>query len=153
MLHGHGLRGRHLWGPGWPGALPAFEEIQQRRFRCQNCFAVVVVGPAVIWRRGMYTSAAIAGALAGWTLENKSARTVRTATSPLTKHGPSDADRWRSLARWARAGPFGPKVTASLPRAGPRARATEIARRLVALVPISTGSFTADAFHGAAQAR
>jgi hypothetical protein len=153
MLHGHGLRPRHLWGPSWPGELPTIEEIQRRRYRCQNCFAVVVVGPAVIWRRGMYTSAAIAGALAGWTLEGKSARSVRMATSPLPQQGPSDADRWRSLARWARGGPFGPKVTANLPRAGPRGRATEIARRLVALVPISTGSFVADAFQGATQTR
>lgn len=153
MLHGHGLRPRHLWGPSWPGELPTIEEIQQRRYRCQNCFAVVVVGPPVIWRRGMYTSAAIGGALAGWTLEGKSARMVRAATSPMTQHGSSDADRWRSLARWASGGPFGVKVIANLPRDGPRALATMIARRLVALVTIPTGSISADAFHGAAQGR
>lgn len=112
-----------------------------------------MVRPAVVWRRGLYTLSAIAGALAAWSLEGRSAREVRRATSPLVHHGAHDAARWRSLWRWAEAPPFGPKVTGPLPRAGPRLRASEIARRLIALVPISTGSLSADAFFGAAHTR
>ncbi|HEX9402352.1 MAG TPA: hypothetical protein VF912_19775, partial [Anaeromyxobacter sp.] len=59
-LHGHGLRERHQWGPAARGGLPELIGILVRRYRCQQCGAVVVVVPRGVLRRRLYSATAIA---------------------------------------------------------------------------------------------
>jgi hypothetical protein len=78
-------------------------EVLQRRYRCQEprCGAVVVVVPAAVRRRFMYSAAAIAMALALWGAQGQSAAEVRAAVSVNPIAGLS-ARGWRSLGRWVR---------------------------------------------------
>jgi len=52
--------------------------------------------------RRLYSSCAIALALALWVADDKSQAEIRGAVSPLKHVGVSERCRWRSLARWSR---------------------------------------------------
>ena len=52
-LHGYGLRPRQRWGPAdaTPQSQGEIRTLLQRRYRCQSCRAVVVVGAALLATR------------------------------------------------------------------------------------------------------
>ena len=103
VLHGHGLRARDQWGPPDATAPPEVIEILGRRYECQQCDAVILVVPGGVLRRRMYRAAAIALALAVWSLEEKAPAEVRARVSPWRVVGPAAAAAWASLRRWAKA--------------------------------------------------
>jgi hypothetical protein len=102
-LHGHGLVARQLWGPRGPGENDVAEivEILVRRFLCVACGAVTTVGPSGMAHRKLYSGAAIAFALALWTLDLLTIGAVRQRVSPWKFLGWSVKGRWSSLKRWA----------------------------------------------------
>ncbi|MFP4636713.1 MAG: hypothetical protein ACLFRD_12690 [Nitriliruptoraceae bacterium] len=66
------------------------------------------------------------------------------------EHVGADAGRdWRSLRRWARAGPEIWPSIGSVPSAPPHMMAAAVVHRLAARTPLSTGVVTADATGGA----
>ncbi len=102
-LHGHGLRTRDQWGPVEAAAPPAVIEIVGRRYECQDCGAVILVVPRAILRRCLYSAAAIALALAVWSIEEQTPAEVRARVSPWRIVGPAAVAAWASLRRWAKA--------------------------------------------------
>lgn len=132
-IHGHGLRRRDQWGPPDAAASPGISEIIARRYRCVLCKAVLVVAPRGPLPRRLYSGPAIALALALFGIAGQAPDVVRKRISPLRIVGASEARRWRSLGRWARAaraGPlFGPLRTAA---AGVSLR--QIAERVCAML-------------------
>jgi len=100
-IHGHGLRERLVLGPTEPQGSPEAISVQLRRFRCIACGHVMTVRPAMLARYFLYSTAAIAVALWLWATVQTTQSTVRTLVSPWSVRGPSEADRWRSLRRWA----------------------------------------------------
>jgi len=104
VLHGHGLRERQLRGPPEPGFLPKIMGIILRRYACQACRAVVVVGPGEVLPRRSFTGSSIAWALALFGVSKLSPPQVRKLVSPQTRVGFTAASSWASLLRWARAG-------------------------------------------------
>jgi hypothetical protein len=103
VLHGHGLRARDQWGPPDAAAPPFAGEILGRRYACKACTAVILVVPGGVLRRRLYSAAAIALALAPWSIERDTPREVRARVSPWHRVGATAAERWASLRRWARA--------------------------------------------------
>jgi hypothetical protein len=102
-LHGHGQRERHQWGPAELGAVPAVLGILLRRYQCQPCGAVVVVGPRGLLRRRLYSAGAVALALALFGIAVLAPAEVRRQVSPLRIVGATAATGWASLRRWCRA--------------------------------------------------
>jgi hypothetical protein len=100
-LHGHGLRERHQWGPPVPDATASVIGILLRRYQCQACGAVVVVGPRGLLRRRLYSAGAVALALALYGVAALPAAEVRAQVSPLRIVGATAAAGWVSLRRWA----------------------------------------------------
>ena len=100
-IHGHGLRERLVLGPTEPDASPETISVQLRRFRCIACGHVMTVRPAILARYFLYSTAAIGLALWLWATVQTTQSTVRGLVSPWPARGPSEADRWRSLRRWA----------------------------------------------------
>lgn len=146
-IHGHGRRVRQQWGPGAPGAAGKVVEIWLRRFRCLECNAVMTVGPRGVLTLMRYSAAAIALALLLW--QSWPQRDVRTVVSPWRWVGPTDAERWRSLGRWA-------KRAAGLWRLGecedtPRRLARRVCRLLEARGPPECASGLAAVWAGAQQ--
>jgi hypothetical protein len=153
MLHGHGLRSRDLWGPQSPGAPPTISDLQQRRYQCQRCRAVITVRPAGILPRFLYTAMAIALALVLWSHARLAAHAVRARVSPHRTVGATAAPRWASLPRWTRS----PRrlwrgIGAWPSTAGPREIAHRVSAQLAARARIPSGALIADAFAGAAHA-
>lgn len=60
----------------------------------------MTIRPPILARYFRYSTAAIGLALWLWASVRMPQSDVRAAVSPWTRHGPSDADRWRSLPRW-----------------------------------------------------
>lgn len=75
VLHGHGLRARTTFARGVHRA--EITEVLARRYVCCACGAVVLVVPAEVARRHLYTLCVIAGALAAWSHGVLPARAVR----------------------------------------------------------------------------
>jgi hypothetical protein len=102
-LYGHGVVARQFWGPRGPGENDVAEivEILLRRFLCVACGAVTTVGPSGMAHRKLYSGAAIAFALALWTLDLLTIGAVRQRVSPWKFQGWSVKGRWSSLKRWA----------------------------------------------------
>lgn len=140
VLHGHGLRTRDQWGPPSATAPPEVIEIAGRRYECQRCGAVMLVVPSVVLHRRLYSAAAIALALAIWSVEGKTPAEVRARVSPWRIVGPAAVGAWASLHRWAkavRAGRLFP-VTRALPADVSLRRVAErAATTLAALAPSS----------------
>lgn len=103
VLHGHGLRVRDQWGPADATAPPEVVEVGCRRYACQACGSVLLVVPGGVLRRRLYSAAAVALALAVWSLEEQTPAEVRARVSPWRIVGPAAAAAWESLRRWARA--------------------------------------------------
>jgi hypothetical protein len=74
-----------------------------RRYQCQSCGAVVVVGPRGLVRRRRYSAGAIALALALYGVAEFAPAEVRRRVSPLRIVGATAAAGWASLRRWSRA--------------------------------------------------
>jgi len=148
-LHGHGLRTRLLLGPLGPGAPPQLGELMVRRYQCQRCAAVVVVCPRALRRYFRYAAVAIALALSMWSADGQPAAMVRAQVSPFRVVGHEARRDWRSLRRWARAGPrLWPQLRAG-PDASPHAMAHGLVRQLAALATLPSGVMRVDACAGA----
>ncbi len=96
-----------------------------RRYRCTACGAARTVQRPGLAARLRYSLCAIALALTAWAVWLLPAATVRDRVSPLAQLGPSDAERWPSLRRWARRA----SALFGLPAAATAATAREQAAR------------------------
>lgn len=151
-LHGHGLRERHQWGPAEPGGAAGLVGVLLRRYLCQTCAAVVVVGPRGIAPGRLYAAGAIALALALWGCGGRPARQVRRLVSPHAVVGATAAAGWASLRRWSkavRAGRLFPMVRALPAEARLRQVAARAATTLAACAPGSGMPLESAAFLGA----
>jgi hypothetical protein len=101
-LHGHGSRERTVWGPTLPQTAPALSLVRVRRYKCTDCGAARTALPRGLGQRLRYSLSAIALALTAWAVWLLPPVTVREQVSPLRAFGSADAERWRSLSRWAR---------------------------------------------------
>jgi hypothetical protein len=102
-LVGHGVRARQLLGPRWREAAPEAATVMQRRYRCRQCEAVIVVQPAEVLPRRRYAAAAIALALALYGIDKQPAPRVRRLVSPWRIVGATAAATWATLLRWDKA--------------------------------------------------
>lgn len=100
MLHGHGRRERQVRGPADAEAAAATDGVLARRYRCQQCGAVITVVPAEVLPRRLYTASAIALALTLFGVLGLSARAVRARVSPWRILGAAAATGWATLRRW-----------------------------------------------------
>jgi hypothetical protein len=126
-------------------------EIAARRYVCRACDAVVLVVPADVARRCLYTLSVIAGALAQWSHGEVSAAAVRSRYGAFAILGDA-AMGWPSLVRWSRmAGRLWPRL-GRYPGASPRARAHAISAKLSAFAPIPLGRVLDDCVAGAVHA-
>jgi hypothetical protein len=155
VLHGHGLRARDPWGPVEATAPPTVIEVLGRRYACQACGAVLLVVPGGVLGRRLYSAAAIALALAVWSVEEQTPAEVRARVSPWRIVGPAAAAAWASLRRWAKAvrgGRLFPEVRELPAGATLRQVAARAATTLAALAPSSAEelSLGTRAFLGAA---
>jgi hypothetical protein len=101
QLHGHGTRERQVSGPAAPDASPGLVTVLARRYRCVPCGAVIIVVPAEVRGRRVYSASAIGFALALWGLALASAAEVRRRVSPARILGGDAATGWATLRRWA----------------------------------------------------
>ena len=58
-LHGNGTRARPILGPAALGEEPKVDEVLTRRYECQRCGAVMVVGPRGLVPGYLYSAMAI----------------------------------------------------------------------------------------------
>ncbi len=126
-------------------------EIAARRYVCRACDAVVLVLPADVARRCLYTLSVIAAALAQWSHAGLSARVVRSVFSPFLIVG--DAARgWPSLVRWCgMAERLWPRI-APLSCASPRVAAHQLCAKLSAFASVPSGRVLQDCVAGAVHA-
>jgi hypothetical protein len=111
QLHGHGLRGRTVIGPGGADEAAASVTIAARRYRCVPCTAVIIVVPREVRGRRQYSLSAIALAFALWGLLLATAAEVRRRICPAKVVGDAALGDWATLRRWARAAePLFPSV-------------------------------------------
>ena len=146
MLHGHGVRLRIVGGPLRPGSSPKETEVAVRRYLCRRCRVATSVFPRSVLPRLHYTAFAVVTALALWA-EGPS-RAARDAVSPWASADTERFHGWRSLQRWARAGPrLWPGLHAD-EAALLRRRALSIVTQLSARAPTPTGDVLTDALAG-----
>ncbi len=127
-----------------------------RRYRCQHCGAVLVVGPTETLPRRHYAATAIALALALYGVGEQSHAEVRAAVSSDEIIGVAAERRWCTLPRWIDAVadrvlfPAVPVMPDGLPRREVAARA---AMAIGAHAPpsLSQGAPELRAFVGAAR--
>jgi hypothetical protein len=149
VLHGHGLRARTVIVRDLGRSVIA--EIEARRYVCRACDAVVLVVPADVARRCLYTLSLIAAALAHWSYGGMPAGAVRSAFSAFSIVGHA-VKGWPSLVRWSY------MVQRLWPRIGhptgasPRALAHVISAKLSAFAPIPSGRVLHDCVAGAVHA-
>lgn len=123
-------------------------ELFARRYVCVTCGAVVLVVPADVARRCLYTLSVIAAALAQWSHGGWSALAVRSAFGAFSLLGAA-ATGWPSLVRWARvAERLWPRV-GPLPCSSPRALAHRVSAKLSAFAPVPLGRVLVDCVAGA----
>ncbi len=156
VLHGHGVRERQIRGPETPGGRPQLQIIQLRRYRCQDCRAVVTVGPLDLMPGWLFSAPAIAWALALYGLAKVSASEVRRRVSPWPVVGATATGSWASLKRWIRS--VRQRKLFSVVRPcpatwSPKQVAERAASTLAALAPPSDLSLPLEhqAWHGAIQ--
>lgn len=149
VLHGHGLRARTIVEHAAGRA--KLTEIAARRYVCRACDAVVLVLPADVARRCVYTLSVIAAALAQWSHAGLSARVVRSVFNPFAVLG--DAARgWPSLARWCgMAERLWPRI-APLSLASPLITAHQVCAKLSAFAPVPSGRVLQDCIAGVVRA-
>ncbi len=149
VLHGHGLRARLVTIFSAYGS--EIVEILVRRYLCRGCGAVVVVAPAEVARRHLYTLCVIAAALAAWSHGSRPARLVRAEHGAFRIVGAA-ARGWPSLVRWTRgASRLWPRLSPSS-SASPRRAAHAVCAKLSAFAPLPTGHVPDDAVAGAIHA-
>lgn len=149
VLHGHGLRARTVIVRSQGRSV--ITEVEARRYVCRACDAVVLVVPADVARRCLYTLGVIAAALAHWSYGGVPAGAVRSAFSAFSIVGDATTG-WPSLVRWShmaqRLWPRGgPPAGAS-----PRALAHAICAKLSAFAPVPSGRVLDDCVAGAIHA-
>jgi hypothetical protein len=149
VLHGHGLRVRtvieHTAGRS------TLTEIAARRYVCRACDAVVLVLPADVARRCLYTLGVIAAALAHWSHGGVSAAATRTMFGAFSIPGEA-ARGWPSLVRWTGiAMRLWPRIR-PLPYATPLALAHLISAKLCAFASVPLGRVQDDCVAGAVHA-
>ena len=133
------------------GGRSQLTEILARRYVCLACDAVVLVMPADVARRCLYTLSVIAAALAQWSHGGWSAAAVRSAFGAFPLLGAA-ATGWPSLVRWSG------MVERLWPRIGlvacssPRALAHQVSARLSAFAPVPLGRVLVDCVAGAVHA-
>lgn len=116
LLYGHGKVHRCVLGPLMPGEKPEEITLVLRRYRCQECGAVMTVGPRGLVRGRLYAGTSIAYALA---LSLRMTQLEVRAKVSSWKYA-STASLWRSLRRWCEAAlagtvwRFGPAVPRDL---------------------------------------
>jgi hypothetical protein len=95
--------------------------LQERRYRCRACKAILLVGPRGLVRRRWYGAGAIALAFDGYARGETSA-SIRRRVSPSATVGGSARERWVTLVRWIDAAGggrlFGVSALGDLPRRG-----------------------------------
>ncbi len=108
VLHGHGIRLRNvLVPPALDDGRPTLEECWSRRYKCQNCQAVLTVLPVGVMPRFLYSAFAILSALflvaerpIGEGLTDEEAYD-RQGMNPIRGWNVmSENYRWRSIGRW-----------------------------------------------------
>jgi hypothetical protein len=152
MLHGHGLRERQLRGPLEPGGEPQVLALLLRRYLCVACGAVITVAPGAVLPKRLFTAAAIAMALALWSVAGESSPKVRAQISPLKTMGDASARSWLTLRRWTRDARGLFRLVRPWPDGWPPRRGAErVATTLAALAP-GSGTIAERAFAGAARA-
>lgn len=148
-LHGHGLRPRTVFTR--LGERTKIVEVLARRYVCLACDAVVLVLPADIARRYLYTRFVIAAALAWWSHERLPASAVRSRFGAFAILGPA-ARGWPALARWADAARLlWPRLRSSL-EGPPQQIAQRVSAQLAAFAPVPLGHVLDDAVAGAVHA-
>ncbi|HET6583320.1 MAG TPA: hypothetical protein VFG69_07730 [Nannocystaceae bacterium] len=157
IVQGHGVRGRQRWGPAdaEPGTKPEISVLAQRRYRCVQCKAVVLVRPRGELAHRRYTAAAIVLALWLWSCELHSDAAVRSRTSPWPTRGMSRPERWPTLRRWAKAAGIGALWSCARGDAGWTMRrcAERAARVIEALADVAIGPPQHRVFAGVVHAR
>lgn len=149
MLHGHGLRARTVIVQ--VGGRSKLAEILARRYVCRACDTVVLVMPADVARRCLYTLSVIAGALAQWSHDGWPAAAVRSAFGAFPLLGDAAAG-WPSLVRWSSmAERLWPRI-GRLPCSSPRALAHRVSAKLSAFAPVPWGRVLVDCVAGAVHA-
>jgi hypothetical protein len=129
--------------------------IEERRYECQHCSAVITVVPCETAPRKHYAATAIAFALALHGLAGQSHAEVRAQVSPSRVVGVSAERRWATLGRWIDA-VSACDLFAPLPAMPPDRPRREIARRAAMAIgahappSLQTGSLAERAFFGAA---
>ena len=133
-LHGNGTRVRPILGPAALGEEPQVDEVLTRRYECQPCRAVMVVGPRGLVPGYLYSAMAIALALLLWGAMRRQDAQVRAAISVQQLAGTSRPERWSTLPRWAKDAASGRIwATIELDASGPpRELAERVARILCA---------------------
>ncbi|HHH26936.1 MAG TPA: hypothetical protein ENK57_01105 [Polyangiaceae bacterium] len=77
-------------------------ELELRRYRCDDCAAVMRVGPRGVVAHRRYSAPTILFALALWCIANRPPDAVREIVSPDVHRGAASAgQRWTTLLRWA----------------------------------------------------
>ena len=126
-------------------------EILARRYVCLACAAVVLVLPADVARRHLYTRIVIAAALALWSHGSLSARAVRGCFGAFAIQGHA-ATGWPSLRRWALSARLLWSRLRQSADGPPRQLAYRVSVQLAAFAPLPSGHVLDDAVTGAVHA-
>lgn len=102
VLHGHGQRERHVVNLGDSDDTERLE-LKLRRYACQRCKSIIVVGPRGLLRGRLYTAMVLALALWLWAVRRHRDAELRASICAVEYHGVSRPERWTTLRRWARA--------------------------------------------------
>jgi hypothetical protein len=145
-------------GPADAEAAPVPDGVLARRYRCQQCGAVITVVPAEVLPRRLYAASAIALALALFGVVGLPPGGVRARVSPWRVVGATAAARWATLRRWVdavRGGLLWRCVRAAPPLWSRRQIAARAATTIAAHAPPATPALpiTAAVFGGAMRAR
>ena len=111
--------------------------VVQRRFRCRACGAVMVVAPAEVLRRRLFSTVAVVSALALFGTEGMAAAQVRRKVSPWRVVGATAARGWQALRRWLRTSESGEVLPVRVAQGPPRQVAGRMVWALTALAPPS----------------
>ena len=144
-MHGHGLRSRLYVGALGLGEWPAERTLLLRRYRCQDCKAVMLSCPRGVVGRLRYGLLAVVLALSLWVVEGRPGHEVREVVSPWQSAGYEPFHGWRSLSRWARRAEQLGVRERSPPTSSARERALDIVLQLSTRALVPTGSVALDA--------
>lgn len=153
---GHGLRDRQQRGPMVAGGVPRLVVVRVRRYACL-CGAILTVVPRETLPARLYTTSAVAWALALFGVDGASPQQVRRRTSPWAIVGATAAAGWATLRRWV-AAVRERRLLADVRTCPPDFTARQVAERaattMAAFAPLAAAAvpIAARAFAGAARA-